>query len=98
MSSEVAVCRFEPCTREVYVEKWQLCSAHYNQQCRGRDLRPLRGTPEWRSIDHECCRGAGSCGQCVRGLLCDSCNKLLGHAQDSTSLLRSAASYLESVG
>jgi len=31
----------------------------------------------------------------VRGLLCFNCNRMLGHAQNSTRILNSAASYLE---
>lgn len=30
--------------------------------------------------DHRCCR-FGSCGKCVRGVLCHSCNTTLGHAE-----------------
>ena len=30
--------------------------------------------------DHSCCPGRdGSCGKCVRGILCRSCNLILGH-------------------
>lgn len=45
--------------------------------------------------DHACCRGLGSCGACVRGILCHSCNIALGNLNDSTNLLRNAIKYLE---
>lgn len=28
--------------------------------------------------DHKCCPGGDSCGKCVRGVLCGSCNMVLG--------------------
>ena len=28
--------------------------------------------------DHRCCPGLRSCGRCVRGLVCATCNRLLG--------------------
>lgn len=44
--------------------------------------------------DHACCPGKTSCGQCVRGLLCQACNIGLGHFRDSPESLLAAASYL----
>jgi len=45
--------------------------------------------------DHSCCAGEKSCGNCVRGLLCHSCNSLLGHAKDDKQILLSAIKYLD---
>lgn len=34
--------------------------------------------------DHACCGGAGSCGKCVRGLVCASCNTHIRHWDKGT--------------
>jgi hypothetical protein len=47
---------------------------------------PFEGTPR---VDHDHETGD------VRGLLCHSCNTLLGHAKDSVETLKSAIEYLE---
>lgn len=44
--------------------------------------------------DHACCAGSTSCGECVRGGLCPTCNVGLGMFQDSPELLNSAIRYL----
>jgi hypothetical protein len=44
--------------------------------------------------DHACCAGKGSCGDCVRGILCGHCNKGLGHFKDNLEFLEQAQHYL----
>lgn len=45
--------------------------------------------------DHDCCPGQKTCGKCVRGLLCNNCNRLLGYLGDSVVRARSIAVYLD---
>jgi Recombination endonuclease VII len=59
---------------------------------------PSAGTRIKRLVvdhDHGCCPGDTSCGKCVRGLLCNYCNRLLGMALDDPGRLHSAIAYLE---
>lgn len=44
--------------------------------------------------DHKCCPGRKSCGACVRGLLCDPCNRDLGMLENAL-WRNSALNYLE---
>lgn len=46
--------------------------------------------------DHSCCPGKGACGACVRGLLCQRCNKLLILADAVT--LAAIEAYLDRTG
>lgn len=62
---------------------------------------PVCGKPDptgngW-SVDHDhaCCPGFGSCGKCVRGILCMNCNNGLGCFRDNPDLLLKGAEYLE---
>lgn len=78
------------CDRAVQqAQRYSLSIAHVNRILRfQRDVCALCGDePSWfgendevgRTFwnidhDHACCDRAGSCGQCVRGLLCQPCN------------------------
>lgn len=46
--------------------------------------------------DHACCEESGrSCGLCIRGLLCSSCNSALGLVSDSEGTLNNMLDYLK---
>lgn len=55
------------------------------------------GTRKRPSVDHDhaCCDGPESCGECVRGLVHQHCNKMLGYWRDDPDRFRGAAEYLE---
>lgn len=48
--------------------------------------------------DHQCCPGNRSCGECVRGLLCHTCNHGLGNFSDNVVWLEEAIVYLTEFG
>lgn len=150
-------CTFKGCGRVEFNPG--LCAAHYYQNLRGEELRPILERADcpvpgcddtfnikssrsgvcrnhsgvmWRfsisrerlieimtplvcsspgcsrterlSIDHDhsCCSGSEgtrkvSCGDCVRGLLCSTCNTALGLLQESPERIRGLLTYLEGV-
>ena len=49
------------------------------------------------SLDHghNCCPGKKSCGKCIRGILCQGCNTIIGLAGDSIEVLNNAIQYLK---
>jgi hypothetical protein len=44
--------------------------------------------------DHTCCDRDGSCGKCVRGLICDPCNLMLARFRDEARKFQRASDYL----
>ena len=45
--------------------------------------------------DHTCCPGRNTCGNCIRGIICENCNRALGLVSDSTTILNNMIRYLE---
>lgn len=46
--------------------------------------------------DHSCCPGQDTCGKCVRGLLCNRCNTLVGYYERDPNTFNSVVAYVES--
>ena len=44
--------------------------------------------------DHNCCAGSTSCGKCIRGLLCNSCNMVAGIAESTPNYIEDLNEYL----
>lgn len=44
--------------------------------------------------DHSCCNGPTSCGFCIRGLLCSTCNQFLGHVRNNPQAFARGVAYL----
>ena len=44
--------------------------------------------------DHRHCPSGSGCPECIRGLLCSTCNKMLGFARDNPAVFRRASEYL----
>lgn len=66
------------------------------------DLCALCGEPEKAEgkrrlaidHDHSCCGAVKACKECIRGLLCASCNRLLGHVEQKPLLRARFDDYL----
>lgn len=54
------------------------------------------GQSKWFEVDHDhsCCDKKGSCGACVRGLLCTGCNSGISRFEDDPDRLDKAAAYV----
>lgn len=73
-------------------EQWQSLLAQQNGAC------AICGIPADKydvDHDHACCPQRRSCGSCIRGLLCGTCNRGISQLKDDPNLLRKAAAYLE---
>jgi hypothetical protein len=71
-----------------------VCAICHNPETR----RSLAGDVVELSVDHDhaCCPGRNSCGKCIRGLLCERCNRSIGLFEEDADLLTSAITYIRS--
>lgn len=80
-----------------YAREYGISLDQYNELLKAQEGKcsicgatdPRHSHKESLIVDH--CHKTGA----IRGLLCSPCNVALGHFQDSPSLLRTAAAYLE---
>lgn len=79
-------------TEEQFDQMWQ--DQDGQCACCHREINPW-GRSTHIDHDHACCAGPRSCGKCVRGIVCGSCNVGLGKFRDDPILLASAIEYLE---
>lgn len=82
-------------TRDQYValllKQGCVCAICNESPAPSRERREMRWVVDH---DHSCCPGQGSCGECVRGLLCSTCNRAIGMMKDDPNRLLSAAAYI----
>lgn len=78
-------------------DSYQAILAAQDNKCAICKREGLNASEKELAIDHDhaCCPGNRSCGECVRGLLCQVCNQALGMFQDSEEILLSAIQYLK---
>lgn len=79
-------------------EQYLTILTNQNGRCAICKRKPDDEKPLHVDHDHRCCEAERSCGNCVRGLLCGSCNRGIGLLQDSSVNCISAAEYLENGG
>lgn len=69
--------------------KCLLCSVDFNELVNAKNT-----TGFCIDHDHSCCPKLRGCPECIRGLLCDDCNQMLGKAKEDADVLSRAAMYL----
>lgn len=91
----------ESCAQTIYhLLKYNLTKERWWEIFRSQGEACICGLTEhsksWHvDHDHSCCPYGISCGECVRGILCEDCNHALGKVRDNPETLRALAGYLE---
>jgi hypothetical protein len=71
-------------------EKYLELLALYEGKCHGCQERKATNIDH----DHSCCKARFSCGNCVRGVLCNQCNTALGLLSDDAKKLQTLLKYI----
>jgi hypothetical protein len=80
--------------RELLMKQGFKCA---NSACDFMTTHPSAALTEWCfDHDHSCCPEGKSCEKCRRGLLCQPCNRAMGHVHDIPERLEGLAMYLRS--
>lgn len=91
------------CKRCNIVRRMNITAAEYDAmfEAQGGVCAICERPPGARALsvdhDHTCCPRGRSCGQCIRGLLCDDCNNALGRFQDDVTRMLKAVEYVSQV-
>jgi len=90
--------------RKYRLKNWNFTSADYDAMLEKQDGRCAicktdapggRWNRFYIDHDHACCQSNGSCGKCIRGLLCRRCNWSLGAIADRWDLAYALYEYLD---
>ena len=77
------------------LEQWEQLFLHQNKQCAICGSSEPNGRGWNIDHDHSCCPGGRSCGKCIRGILCHSCNTGIGRFKDDIEIIKRAIKFLK---
>ena len=77
------------------IPQWDELFESQGRMCPGCGVDEPDGRGWMTDHDHSCCPGETSCGECVRGILCFSCNVALGLLHDSAQTMSNLIDYLK---
>lgn len=82
-------------SHKLRISQWEELVARANGRCEICQTEFMDGVLPYLDHDHQCCAGKNSCGTCIRGVLCNTCNRALGFFKDDLQTLQAAVRYLE---
>lgn len=78
----------------ITIDQWNLILSKQNNVCKicKRDSKRF-------VVDHNhlCCPEIKTCGECIRGIICENCNRAIGLVDDSAEILYNMIKYLKDI-